>query len=80
MRYHTMYIRRERWGALATSKNGQLLDCISTLHTCHCRLSTVYRCAVLAVQECGVALEDFNDFREGDVVQCFTLDEVKATV
>lgn len=29
------------------------------------------------LQECGVALEDFNDFQEGDVMQCYTLDEIE---
>lgn len=31
----------------------------------------------LRLKECGVALEDFNDFKEGDVLQCYKLDEVK---
>lgn len=46
-----------------------------------CRLSRgrLYCCAHV-LQECGVALQDFNDFKEGDVVQCFTLDEVKAAL
>lgn len=37
-------------------------------------------CFTCVLQECGVALEDFNEFKEGDVVQCFTLEEIKATV
>ncbi|CAM9114227.1 unnamed protein product, partial [Laminaria digitata] len=28
-------------------------------------------------KECGVALEDFNDFQEGDMLQCYKLDEIK---
>lgn len=32
------------------------------------------------MQECGVALEDFTDFQEGDVVQCYTLDEIERTL
>eukprot|EP00752_Nemacystus_decipiens_P006400 g5764.t1 len=31
-------------------------------------------------KECGVALEDFNEFQEGDVVQCYTLDEIEQTL
>lgn len=32
------------------------------------------------LQECGVALEDFDAFKEGDVVQCYSLDEIKRTL
>ena len=31
----------------------------------------------LRLKECGVALEGFNDFQEGDVLQCYKLDEIK---
>ncbi|CAM9450843.1 unnamed protein product [Hapterophycus canaliculatus] len=31
-------------------------------------------------KECGVTLEDFSDFKEGDVLQCFMLDEIERTL
>ncbi|CAM9093951.1 unnamed protein product [Ectocarpus sp. 4 AP-2014] len=31
-------------------------------------------------KECGVALEDFDAFKEGDVVQCYSLEEIKRTL
>lgn len=33
-----------------------------------------------SLQECGVALEDFDAFKEGDVVQCYSLEEIKRTL
>lgn len=40
-------------------------------------LPLLYCLRRLPLKECGVALEDFNDFKEGDVLQCYKLDEVK---
>lgn len=28
-------------------------------------------------QECGVALEGFDDFEKGDVVECYTIEKIK---
>jgi translation initiation factor IF-2 len=30
--------------------------------------------------ECGVGLENFNDIKQGDVIEAYTLEEVKATL
>ena len=27
--------------------------------------------------ECGIGLERFNDIKEGDVIECFTMEEVE---
>lgn len=37
-------------------------------------------CVTFVLQECGVTLEDFSDFKEGDVLQCFTLEEIERTL
>ena len=28
--------------------------------------------------ECGIGIEDYNDIKEGDVIECFTMVEIKA--
>lgn len=33
--------------------------------------------ALLLVQECGVALEGFRDWQQGDTVECYSVQEVK---
>jgi translation initiation factor IF-2 len=30
--------------------------------------------------ECGIRLGDFNDYEEGDIVECYTLDKVAQTL
>ena len=30
--------------------------------------------------ECGMGLENFNDIREGDVMECFEIKEIKKTL
>ena len=27
--------------------------------------------------ECGISLEDFNDIKEGDIIECYQLEEIK---
>ena len=29
--------------------------------------------------ECGIGLERFNDIKEGDIIECFTNEEIKKT-
>lgn len=41
---------------------------------------TTTNARISVLQECGVTLEDFDDFQQGDVVQCYTLDEIKRTL
>ena len=35
---------------------------------------------VVAGQECGLGVENFNDIKEGDVVEAFEMVEVKRTL
>jgi len=35
---------------------------------------------VLAGQECGMAFENYQDMRQGDVIECFTVEQVKRTL
>ena len=35
---------------------------------------------VVAGQECGLGIENFNDIKEGDIVESFTMEEVKRTL
>ena len=35
---------------------------------------------VLSGLECGVGLEDFNDLKERDIIECFEIEEVSATL
>ena len=27
--------------------------------------------------ECGIGIENYNDIKEGDIIECFTMEEVK---
>jgi len=35
---------------------------------------------VVAGQECGMAFENYQDMRKGDVIECYTVEEVKRTL
>ena len=35
---------------------------------------------VVAGQECGLGIENFNDIKEGDIVEAFDIQEVKRTL
>jgi translation initiation factor IF-2 len=35
---------------------------------------------VAAGLECGVGLENFNDIKENDIIECFEVEEVSATL
>ena len=35
---------------------------------------------VLAGQECGMAFENYQDMRQGDVIECYRVEEVKRTL
>jgi len=35
---------------------------------------------VVAGQECGLGIENFNDIKEGDIVESYTMEEVKRTL
>ncbi len=30
--------------------------------------------------ECGIGIKDFNDIKEGDIIEAFTMEEVKRTL
>ena len=27
--------------------------------------------------ECGIGIENYNDIKEGDIIECFTMEEIK---
>ena len=35
---------------------------------------------VVAGQECGMAFENYQDMRKGDVIECYTVEEVKRSL
>jgi len=35
---------------------------------------------VVAGQECGLGVENFNDIKEGDIVEAFEIQEIKRTL
>jgi len=49
------------------------------------KLSTLKRfkdevAVVQAGQECGVAFENYQDMRAGDVVECYNVEEIRRTL
>jgi translation initiation factor IF-2 len=35
---------------------------------------------VQAGQECGMAFENYHDMRVGDVIECYTVEEIRRTL
>jgi translation initiation factor IF-2 len=35
---------------------------------------------VVACQECGMAFESYQDMRQGDVIECYRVEEIKRSL